>query len=321
MQGVTIVAYAKDARLTAVMLGDILGHKQPRNVELILVDGGSMTIDFGKINVYCQERGVDFSTVRQDPVDSPAAGFHVAVKQAKCNVVACLDPNVSLPESFIETAYTVGASGNSWLLRPAFNVALETGEVRIAVGPPSPLGLVFPLIDYDSDVLGDISWKQTPWTKADAYILATKLATKKPRTVRMASLAGCERRSWFTPATTEYALVSGGDQSDENRGIYSETDALRILHGDKWAEIGSAVHSFQSPEEISIIVTRIASEVGLGGVNDSNANNMQLAFMSALARCFVSGQLMILPICELMKDQSGTYHVKSTGRMHLPFEY
>lgn len=321
MKGVTVVGYAKDARLTAAMLSDVLGRKSDINIELILIDGGSMSIDFGKIHVYCKERGIEFTVVRQEPVDSPAVGFHVAVKQAKCSVVACVDSNVSLPETFLQTAYTVGSAGNTWLLRSALNVALESGEVRTAIGPPSPMGLVFPTVDYDTDVLGDIAWKQTPWPKADAYILASKLATKKPRTVRMASLGGCERRGWFTQATTDYALVAAGDQSDDSRHIYADCDAARVLRGDKWLDIGSAVRPYQTPEEISAVVTSAAVEAELGTVDDSNAADKQLMFMSTLAKRFLSGQLMLLPICELVKDAANVYHVKSTGKMYLPFEY
>ena len=323
MPDLTVVTYARDSQQFTAFLSELFNRKDQLELELIVADGGAMTIDFEKVFGYCRERGVSFSIVRQDPVDSPIPGYHVAIRQAKAAGVVCVEPGLSIPEDFFSVVHKVTGAGYCWLPRPEINIALESSEVRVAFGPPAFSTICFPRLAYDSDMLGETTWKRTMWPKADAYILATQFAKRNQQVPRMATMAGFYRRTWAAASLSPYACISSVDQADVDAGTLNDTDIRLFSWGvTPWEKLGTGVRPFQSQEEVAAIVTSASTFIVTPKtMSKADVPVVRQRLMAALGKLFIEGNLMVLPECDIVKDADGNYRIKSTGRIHLPFEF
>jgi len=322
MPDLTVITYARDSQQFAAFLNELFGRKDTLELELTVVDGGAMTLDFEKIHGYCRERGVQLSIVRQDPVDSAVPGYHVAVRQAKAPVVVCVEPGLSVPDDFFFVARKVGLAGYCWLPRPEINMVFDSSEVRTSFGPPAANTICFPRAAYDSDMLGDTTWKRTIWAKADAYLLATQFAKANPRMPRMATMTGLCRRSWVAASLSHYAVTASADQAELGANLLHDTDVRLFSRGiAPWEKIGTAVRPFQSQDEVTTIVTNASMFIDMPRtIPERDVPVVRDRLMAALSVMFAEGQLMVLPECDIVKDADGNYRIKSTGRISLPFE-
>lgn len=322
MPDLTVITYARDSKLFTAFLSEMFGHKPTLELELIVVDGGSMTIDFEKVYGCCSERGVQLSIIRQDPVDSAIPGYHAAVRQAKASTIVCLEPGLSVPEDFFFVAHRVALAGHCWLPRPEINVAFDNSEARTVFGPPAANTICFPRAAYDSDMLGDTTWKRTMWSKADAYLLATQFARVDPSMPRMATMIGLCRRTWVAATLSQYAGIADMDQAELETDLLHDTDVRLFSRGIvPWERIGTAVRPFQSQDEVSAVVRRVSMSIEVPkNISESEVSVVRGRLMTALNMLFAAGKLMVLPECDIMKDADGGYRIKSTGRISLPFE-
>lgn len=325
---VTLVVYASNRTVNIpAFLAELFHQEGSLRVELIVADGGSMRIDFEKVGHHCREHGIEFSTVRQDPMTRFSPGFNVAAHQARGHTLAFVNPGIGLPLDYLKIVDYLGRHGKVVLPRAWMNVASHTTECWGVWAPPDGMSLILPNQYYSEDLLGETVWETTAWPKADAYILAARLATRYENHVGMATIGDFEYRRWLSSGQVpQYMPVVEPDFVDVHDWILQENDIRRYTTlGASFGQVTEPIPGYQDPSTIEQIVRKTVAQVQQRHVNVKDPQELtrkvQRDLDLALDRLFERDIIIVRPtfVVEPVEGQDKV-RVRSTGDVLLPHE-
>ena len=326
----TIITYVSNTSdsLSALM-AEIFGQSDGFELELLVVDGGCMRVDFEKVGKHCRDHGVKFSMVRQDPMSRHAPGYQVASKQAEGRTLVFLNPAFHIPVDFLKIADSVGRAGYALVPRSWTNVAARTTECWGFWAPPDGMTLIAPAAHFNSRLLDDIAWSSTPWAKADAYILASKLAAEHPGKVGMATVGGLEYRRWLASTrVAPYMSAVERDQVDVNDWILEGSDIRRYAFlGATFESVTERVPGYVPVEQIeakvhSLVAASRARHSGLVSAKKI-APAVQKDLDAALDELLRGDKLVVRPefiVEPVVEGGKQSVRIRSTGNVFLPYE-
>ena len=329
----TLIIYmAARPDMVPQLLAEIFAYSEDLSVELIAVDGLDVQVDYEKLGAQCAERGIEFTVIRQEPLNRMAPGYHKAAATAQGEILVFLNPLISIPPDFLRMARFVGRYARTVLLRPWVNVIMPTGECCGFFAPPDNCSLIMPRKAYAAGALGEAVWTSTTWPKADAYVLVTKLVKYAGIAAGIVTMCDYEYRSWVTQEQAEpytgdmYPNAFVVDWSQRPAGTVDAHDIRRhICQGVPFEEVCAPVAGFQSAEELEGLVRQALSEMSLTPGPDTGLAEfvpmIQRELDAVLDTLFCGGQLMFWPSFVVEPDEeASTIRVRSTGDVLLPYE-
>lgn len=324
----TLVVYvARQAEYLAQLLAELFQQCDDFKLEFIAVDGGTLQIDFDKLDDHCRKHNIEFSVIRQDPMGRAAPGFHAAAYAARGSTLVFMNPAIRLPQDFLKIAYAVGQAGKVLVPRAWLNIVAPSTECWGFWAPPDGMSLILPREAYTDDLLGECTWESSAWPKADAYLLASKLAAHS-WPVGMATVGEFEYRRWTSSHSMEaYMAAVEKDYIDVGAGVLNDRDIRRCtVLGVPFEEVTERVVNFQAPEEIETRVRQVVRMLQEKHARLGDPARIAAALQEDLDRAlddmFGHGLLLIRPqfVAEAQNDGGkGVVRVRSTGIL-LPHE-
>lgn len=327
---ITLIIYvSRRTPHLAALMAEVFDQSEGFEVEIIMVDGGTMRVDFEKVGKHCRDHGIDMSVVRQDPLDRHAPGFQAASKQAQGGTLVFMNPALRIPHDFLKIADYLGSHGKAVLPRAWMNVASRSTECWGFWTPPDGMSLITPARYFHSHLLDNVAWSSTPWPKADAYVLASKIATEHSRHVGMAAVGDFEYRSWMSSErVATYMPVIEHDMTDVNDWVLSHDDIRRYtVLGVPFERVVEPVPAYTALEAVEPMIRQIvmlAQERNQHlGEPEQIAPAVQQELDDALDNMFKDGTLIVRPEFAVEPVTDGgqsMVRVRSTGKAFLPHE-
>jgi hypothetical protein len=325
---VSVIVYV--SRTTTSMpafLADIFKQIDGISVEILAVDGGTSLVDFEKVGDYCNEHEVEFTIVRQEPMNRASAGYNVAAHMARGRTLVFINPDYALPPDFLEIASEIGSKNYVFLPRVWMNVVFNSTECQGLWSPPDGCTIIMSGSFFNKPGLSAAEWESTQWNKADAYIMASKLAADYPGRVGMGPVGGFEYRRWIASnLIPQYMPQIERNFVDVDEWVVDESDIRRFTHlGVPFSRVVQLIPPYVSMDDLPTKVSKVLEDVkqrkGSGCSVDSVVQTAQYELESALDSMMKSGELVLRPqlVVEAVEGEQ-SFRVRSTGNVALPFE-
>lgn len=319
----------------ACILGEIFEQAEGLDVEILMIDGRSMYVDFDKVDQSCRDHGIkNYTVVRPSDGQDMYQGFHNAAVAAEGRVLAFLNPGVHLPADFLKTAIQVGSCGKVWLPRPWVNVVSKMTETWGFYAPPDALTIITPRSLYGADLTGETIWRWPEWApKTAAYELALRLVGDREKRDRagVAVMEGYEYRTWTTAdRSTGYLSEFESYMVSIDDWVFSENDIRRFsVLGVPFERVVEPLPPAQDPKEVENLVEVAAASVCKRGLKPGSSPNMadlrlqmQRDLDEEVDRLFADKELVLRPVYSIEPGtKAGTFRVVSTNNVLLPHEH
>lgn len=325
---ITLVVYvSQDSNYLAQLLAEIFEQSEHFKLELIAVDGGTTRVDFEKLNKHCSDHGIEFSTVRQDPMNRIAPGFNVAARQARGRTLAFVNQAIHIPHDFLDIVDYLGSHKKVVIPRAWMNVAAGTSECWGFWTPPDGCSLIMPQEYYSDDLLGEVVWERSAWPKTDAYFLASRLSASHGKHVGMATVADYEYRRWMSSTQAEaYMEVVEHNLVDIHAWVLNERDIRRYTTLNvPFDTVTESIPQFRSSDDMEQTIRKIVGNLQkkhqILGDPLKIAPAMQKDLDEILDSLFHEGQMVLRPrfFVEPLVEKN-MVRVRSAGDVLLPHE-